>query len=50
MDKMGGAAFLVGAILVALGLTVWAEGGVLIAGIIIGAAGYVLIQLGKKKS
>ncbi len=48
MKKIGAVAFLVGAVLVALGLVVEKSGGTLIAGIIIGAAGYVLIQLDKK--
>ena len=48
MDKIGAGAFLVGAVLVALGLTVWTNGGVLLAGIIIGAAGFVIMYLALK--
>ena len=46
MEKtIGVVAFLVGVILFALGLTVWPSSGLILAGLIIAAAGFVVMYL-----
>jgi hypothetical protein len=50
LGYIGAGAFLVGAILVALGVTVLPSSGLLLAGIIIAAAGFVIMYLAGKQS